>query len=331
MKRQTKNSTSTATVVTVLPSQGCSLGCTVCNGGECIWGTSHGRTVCVALPSRRVVAPEGSVAAHPPSGPRSRSASSRSRFRIHAETCTPRHAHRERDAASTCGVRLAGAPRRGECARLDGRPHADCFERGDEACCVLRLRDGDHSDAHADVVGSAPFAGCAQVASDARAATGVESVRAALPGAAGAAVPSSVSSDGGCATAAAVGAVPCGRARPPAACLRACPPCSELAGAAARTTGLARASLRIEAGAATPLPLERGDGGRICGASPVGAAAAWRARPLAACAWRRPPLVGEDICPVSTIRHALRQFSESRFRAKSWRRQPTQRRPPHGP
>ena len=34
MKRQTKNSTSTATVVTVLPSQGCSLGCTVCNGGE---------------------------------------------------------------------------------------------------------------------------------------------------------------------------------------------------------------------------------------------------------------------------------------------------------
>ena len=145
MKRQTKNSTSTATVVTVLPSQGCSLGCTVCNGGECIWGTSHGRTVRVALPSRRVVAPEGSVAAHPPSGPRSRSASSRSRFRRHAETCTPRHAHRERDAASTGGVRLAGAPRCEECARLVGRPHADFFERGDEACCVLRLRDGDHS------------------------------------------------------------------------------------------------------------------------------------------------------------------------------------------
>ena len=87
MKRQTKNSTSTATVVTVLPSQGCSLGCTVCNGGECIWGTSHGRTVCVALPSRRVVAPEGSVAAQTPSGPRSRSASSRSRFRKHAALC----------------------------------------------------------------------------------------------------------------------------------------------------------------------------------------------------------------------------------------------------
>ena len=121
MKRQTKNSTSTATVVTVLPSQGCSLGCTVCNGGECIWGTSHGRTVCVALPSRRVVAPEGSVAAHPPSGPRSRSASSRSRFRRHAETCTPRHAHRERDAA-TGGPYGFGGPRDGQ--RLRGLPQS---------------------------------------------------------------------------------------------------------------------------------------------------------------------------------------------------------------